>query len=364
MNALSHPAKDWSAFGSDLDAIRRRVQAEIGAEDVAAVKRVALVSRGFELVGRGLIHFSLGPIAFGLGVVSLAIHKQLHGSEIGHAVLHGAYDKLPGAKRYQSKGYWWETPIDEQAWHEGHNIAHHQYTNIVGKDPDCRYGTIRLNEHVEHRPANHHQALHPLLIWPSFSFNMSAHFSGIVDLYTRKEGDYEVLPDRSPQSVRTAHRRWLRKLVPYYAKEYVLFPALAGPMFWKVALGNWFAEMLRSVYSAATIFTGHVGEGTASYPEGTRATSRAQWSVMQIEAANNFEVPHALSVLCGGLDKQIEHHLFPKWPPKRLRQVAPEVRALCERHGVQYRTGSWPTMLRRVFAQLRRLGRPTPATAS
>lgn len=359
MNRHIRGTVDLAAFGAEIDAVRARVEAQIGEDDVRAVKRVAALSRGLEILGRGLIHFSLEPVSFGLGVVSLALHKQLHASEIGHAVLHGAYDKLPGAKRYASKGYWWVSPIDEEAWHEGHNIKHHQYTNIVGKDPDCRYGTIRLNDHVEHRAVNSHQSWHPLLVWPSFTFNMAAHFSGVLDLYTRSEDHYEMLPDRSPKSVRKAHRRWLRKAAPYYAKEYMLFPALAGPMAWKVVLGNWMSEVLRSVYSAATIFTGHVGQDTASYPEGTRANNRAHWYVMQVEAANNFEVPHALSVLCGGLDKQIEHHLFPKWPPRRLRQVAPQIRSICDRHEVRYLTGSWPTMLSRVFAQLRRLSKPT-----
>lgn len=361
MHSQATSAVDLQAFGADIDAVRRRIEAEIGQADLRAVARTAAVSRGLEIVGRLLIHFSIEPIGFGLGVLGLAIHKQLHGSEIGHAVLHGAYDKIPGAGRFSSKGYWWETPIDEEAWHEGHNVAHHQYTNVVGKDPDCNYGTIRLNELVPHRPENRHQAFHALYIWPMFTFSMAAHFAGIIDLYKRKPEDYDVLPDKSPATVKRAHRRWLRKIVPYYAREYVLFPALAGPMFWKVALGNWLAEVLRSIYSAATIFTGHVGDDTAAYPAGTRATSRAHWYAMQVEAANDFEVPHVVSILCGGLDKQIEHHLFPKWPPRRLRQVAPEIREICERHGVRYRTGSWPSMLRRVFAQLHRLGRPTAA---
>ena len=150
--------RDLTAFGAELTALKTRTEADFGAKDVAHIKRVAWFSRGMEVLGRVLIHFSLDPVTFGAGVLALAVHKQLHGSEIGHAVLHGAYDKLQGAERFRSKGYWWETPIDEESWHEGHNIRHHQYTNIVGKDPDCRYGTIRLNEHVEHRPENERQS--------------------------------------------------------------------------------------------------------------------------------------------------------------------------------------------------------------
>lgn len=363
MTTSANAETDLKAFGRDINALRARIEAEIGEDDVRQLKHLAAFSRGLEVAGRGLIHFSFEPFSFALGVLSLAAHKQLHGSEIGHAVLHGAYEKLPGAERYQSTSYWWESPIDERSWHRGHNIAHHQYTNIVGKDPDCQYGIIRLNDNVPHKAVHTHQELQALWVWPSFSFNMAAHFTGLVDFYTRKPADYDVLPDRSVKTVVTAHKRWLRKVVPYYAKEYGLFPLLAGPFFWKVALGNWVAEMLRSTYTAATIFTGHVGEDTASYPEGTKARGRAHWYAMQIEAANNFDVPRWMSVLCGGLDYQIEHHLFPRWPPNRLRQAAPEVRAICDKHGVTYRTGTWRHMLGKVFSRLRQLGRPNAQPA-
>ncbi len=355
--------RDLKAFGLEIDQVRRRVEAEIGAPDVAYIKRVARISRGFEVLGRGLIHFSFEPLSFGLGVLLLAVHKQLHGSEIGHPVLHGAYDKLEGAENYRSKGYWWETPIDEQSWHEAHNIRHHQYTNVAERDPDCRYGTIRLNESIEFRPENQHQGLHPLFIWPTFTFNMAMHVSGVIDLYTRRSGPWDFITDRGAKTRREVHRRALRKAVPYYLKEYGFFPLLAGPFFWKVALGNWLAETARSIYSAATIFCGHVGEDTDHFPSTHRASSRAHWYAMQVEAANDFEVPKPISILCGALDRQIEHHLFPRWPPNRLREVAPEIKAICERHGVRYATDTWLGTLRKVFAQLRRLGKPTVPAA-
>ena len=40
------------------------------------------------------------------------------------------------------------------------------------------------------------------------------------------------------------------------------------------------------------------------------------------EGSRDVDLPDWLSTLCGGLDKQIEHHLFPRLPPNRLREVA------------------------------------------
>src|SRR5258708_18020099 len=163
---------------------------------------------------------------------------------------------------------------------------------------------------------------------------------------------FDVVPDRSKESVRLAWKKGLRKYVPYYLYNYVLSPALAGPMFWKVLRGNYLAETLRNVYSAATIFCGHVGADVTSYPPGTRAHGRGQWYAMQVEATSDFEVSLPVSILCGGLERQIEHHLFPTLPPRRLREIAPEVQAICEKHGVKYKTDTWGRTLRKAFAHI------------
>jgi linoleoyl-CoA desaturase len=78
---------------------------------------------------------------------------------------------------------------------------------------------------------------------------------------------------------------------------------------------------------------------------------------MQAEATNDFEVNLPISILCGGLDCQIEHHLFPTLPPPRPREIAPRVRAICETYGVEYKTASWGQTLREAPRQVGRLSR-------
>jgi fatty acid desaturase len=348
------------AFGKELDALKERALASVGEEDVQRVQRLRRLSRLFEAAGRVLIHVSFEPIAFGLGVFTLWLHKQLEATEIGHTALHGAYDKFENAREFHSKHHYWITPIDEEAWRQGHNVRHHGNTNVAGKDPDIHFGPVRLTEQTPH--ALRHYLQLPLtlgLLFPNFGFLMNLHFTGVLDAVTDNglESKLDFLPDRSRASVRAALRRAGRKYLPYYAKEFVLFPLLAGPFFWKVLLGNWLSEVMRDVYSAATIYCGHVGAATKSYPMGRKARTRGEWYAMQVEASNDFEVSPPISVLCGGLDRQIEHHLFPSLPPQRLREIAPEVRAICARHGVAYRTGSWPRTLLGALGQVARLSR-------
>jgi linoleoyl-CoA desaturase len=346
-------------FGEALDALKTRVESDLGPKDVEHIRRMRAFSTTMEIAGRALIHVSLDPVTFSTGVAALFLHKLLEASEIGHAALHGAFDGLEGAEAFQSEAFAWDTPIDEESWRYGHNVRHHQYTNIAGKDPDIHFGTVRLTEHTPH--ASRDQLPLPLELFiaiTNFGFVMNAHFTGLIDVYFGNgRGGEDFLPDRSPDSIRRAHKKALRKYVPYYLKNYLLFPLLAGPGFGKVLFGNWLAETLRDVYLAATIYCGHVGGEVSAYPEGTRAHGRGEWYAMQAAATNDFEVPYVISLLCGALDRQIEHHLFPKLPPNRLREVAPEVRAICEAHGVPYRNDSWPRTLKQALSHIARLAR-------
>lgn len=351
----------YHSLGQALTRIKQGVEAQIGDEDVQRLLNLNRISRGLEAVGRLLIHVSPEPVSFSVGVGCLFVHKQLQTTEIGHTVLHGAYDRLEGAEAFHSSTFRWDFPVDETSWRAAHNIEHHQYTNVARRDVDINFGGIRLTEQTPHRVSHYTQLAGMFLVsWPWFGHAINMHVTGMLDVYGRQGwvDQYDVIDDTEPATVREVHRRALGKMLPYLAKEYVLFPALAGPFFWKVMLGNFLSERMRDLYTAATIYCGHVGPAVASYPEGTRAGSRGRWYAMQVEASNNFDVARPLHLLCGGLEHQIEHHLFPRLPPARLREIAPEVQRVCQEHGVTYRRAPWGQTLRQAVAHVARLSLP------
>lgn len=343
------------SFGRCLDDLRNSIEVELGEPDIAYMRRIRAVSNRLEIFGRSLIHFSVEPIGFCVGVGALWTHKLLETIEIGHTTLHGTYDRMPGAEALSSHEFRWKTPIDETAWRDAHNIRHHQYTNVAGRDPDMDFGLLRLSDDVPYKTAHVLQPLSNLASWFGMTTAINVHVTGLIDVYTPGRRA-QVLKDGSWQGIWSAHRAALGKLLRHYAREYVLFPALAGPFFWKTLLGNVLSEVGKDLYAGATIYCGHVG--AQGYAHGTRAKSRAEWYIMQVEASRDFEVSTPVALLCGGLERQIEHHLFPRFPPNRLRQIAPRVRAICEEHGVTYRTGSWPATLLDVLRNLRRLSAP------
>jgi linoleoyl-CoA desaturase len=142
--------------------------------------------------------------------------------------------------------------------------------------------------------------------------------------------------------------------VPYFLREFVFWPALAGPLWWKVLGGNVLAEVIRNAYTCATIYAGHFGDDLQYRDRDFRPGGRGRWYRMQIGSAHDYSVPFSISVLCGALDYQIEHHLFPRLPPNRLREIAPKVEAICVRYGVRYSRDTWGGNL---WAALKRLGR-------
>jgi NADPH-dependent stearoyl-CoA 9-desaturase len=204
------------------------------------------------------------------------------------------------------------------------------------------------------------ERIHVVISMPFFAVHVAALGVLLVPfaLGNGRAERFDFLSDRSPATVIAAFGKMLRKLIPHLAREYLLFPALAGPFFPKVLLGNLLSGTLCNYYSAATIYCGHVGEGVKEHADGARARSRGEWYSMQVEGSQNFDVPLPVSILCGALDRQIEHHLFPRLPTNRLREISPEVRRICERYGVAYRSDSWPRTPAGVLRRLWRLSFP------
>ena len=340
-----------------LDAIHAQARASLGEEDVRHIHRIDRLSRRLGIAGRVLIHVSLDPVSFGAGVVALAASRQLQMFEIGHTVLHGVYDRFASTAKFHSTRFRWPAEVDEASWSRVHNFLHHGHTNIVGRDSDLQVGFARWSPLVPHRP--HHRlqltySISYLLYWWT---GMSLHTAGVLDIYARSRADCVIVSDKSLRTIWRAHRVALRRIVRHKTINYVLYPALAGPLFWKVAAGNWLADGLRDIYSAMTQYSNHIGHDVVHYPRHRRAKSRGEWYEMQIEATNNFDVPRWVSVLCGAVDRHIEHHLSPRLPPNRLREISPAVRAVCTEHGVRYRSASWPETLANSWRMLARLAR-------
>ena len=133
-------------------------------------------------------------------------------------------------------------------------------------------------------------------------------------------------------------------------KDYVLFPALSGPLFAFPLAGNATANLARNLWAFTIIFCGHFPEGTHEFSEEeTEDETRGQWYYRQLLGSANLSGGPLFHILAGNLSFQIEHHLFPDLPGQPLRRDlgrgAGGVRTL--RRPLQRRPAAQPVRQRR-----------------
>jgi fatty acid desaturase len=76
----------------------------------------------------------------------------------------------------------------------------------------------------------------------------------------------------------------------------------------------------------------------------------------QVLTARNVEGGRLTDFWYGGLNRQIEHHLFPSMPRNHLSRAAPIVRAFCEGHGLAYHETTVAGSYRELFRDFQRVG--------
>ncbi|AKF04443.1 fatty acid desaturase family protein [Sandaracinus amylolyticus] len=337
------------ALGRELDAIRDEVIASLGQRDVDHIRGVMRAASALEIAGRTLLHVGIDPISFVVGAGALGISKILENMEIGHNVMHGQYD-WTGDPALRSSTYEWDIACTSDDWRRSHNYEHHTFTNILGKDRDVGYMFLRVAPEQAWRPSHLSQPLVAAGLALSFQWGVGTHELRIFET---------MCGDQSWRELARRARPFLAKAKWQLAKDYLFFPALALWNAPRVIAGNLVANGTRNVWAFAIIFCGHFPEGVRVYREDeTEHESRGEWYVRQINGSANIEGERWMHLLSGHLSHQIEHHLFPDLPASRYPEVAPRVRALCERYGQTYRSAPLLRQLASVGRQIVRLALP------
>ncbi|GGO40332.1 fatty acid desaturase [Streptomyces lasiicapitis] len=317
-------------FGAELDRLRAEIVARRGARDARYIHTVIAVQRGLEAGGRIALAVSLLPPAWLAGTAMLTTAKVLENMELGHNILHGQWDWM-GDPAVHSTTWEWDFLTPADAWKHTHNHLHHTYTNVVGRDRDLGYTVLRMSPEQPWHPAYLLQPLYAALLAPVFEWGIA-----LYDL----EADAVTAGRKSVRSLLGEIGRLLRKGARQAAKDYVLFPLLAGPSALPCLLGNLTANALRNVWAHTVIFCGHFPGEVRTFTEADiEGETRGAWYLRQIQGSADFEGGPLLHILSGNLGHQIEHHLFPDLPSNRYAELAPRVRDLCEEHDVPYVTG-------------------------
>ena len=337
------------AFGAELDAIRARIRADLGASDLAYIRRLIRVQRMAEIGGRLFLFMGFNPVAFALGVALLSLSKILDNMEIGHNIMHGQFD-WTNDPQLRGRTFEWDSACPGDQWRHSHNFIHHTYTNIIGKDRDVGYGILRMTEEQPWKVKHLFQPVRAFIMMLIFEWGVAMH-----DL----EMDRVRTGERSWNEVRPQFRQSMRKMGRQALKDYVVFPLLAFPIFTTVLLGNLAANVVRNIWAFIIIFCGHFTDQVAMFSEEeTRNETKGEWYVRQLLGSCNIQGSKWFHILSGNLSHQIEHHLFPDIPANRYADIAVEVRALCGKYNLPYNTGSLTRQFATVIMRILRMSLP------
>ncbi|MFE3793506.1 acyl-CoA desaturase [Nocardia tengchongensis] len=336
-------------IGRELDALRARVTADLGDRDREYIYRVIKAQRGLEIAGRGLLYLGFLPPFWLAGVAALSVSKILDNMEIGHNVMHGQWDWMR-EPTLNSRVFEWDTVCPADQWRHSHNYMHHTYTNILDMDRDIGYGILRVDEAQPWNPLRLGNPLYAFMLMVAFEWGVMGHDLEVENIVRGK---------KSWADVKTLLKGQSRKAGRQVLKDYVVFPALTGPLFLSTLAANFTANIVRNLWTFSIIFCGHFPSGVQTFTkEECAEETQGEWYVRQMLGSANIQGSKLFHVMSGNLSHQIEHHLFPDLPANRYPEMAPEVRALCEKHGLPYNTGGFAKQIGSVWGKLFKLALP------
>ena len=226
-------------------------------------------------------------------------------------------------------------------WNDKHN-QHHANPNHEGKDPDIGDGGVITftDEQCASRNsglARFISAYQGLLFFPLLTLEgINLHVQAIIWLRTTSIRKYR----RTELAMLAAHAIGLLTIVLL-----VLSPVKAL-VFLVILQATW------GVYMGMSFAPNH--KGMPTIPEGVKLDFLRK----QVLTTRNVRGGVFTDFLLGGLNYQVEHHLFPNMPRVNLRRAQPVVRAYCENIGLSYTETSLLTSYRMSVGHLHKVGAP------
>jgi len=223
-------------------------------------------------------------------------------------------------------------------WRRKHN-QHHATPNVPGYDGDIAVGPLVFSKEQALEKSGLYRLIaryQHLLFFPLL-FGEAGHLrcAIVADLFKRR---------RAPQARVDIALLGLHAAV-YLGVLFLFLPPWYALAFIAVHNG------LLGLYLGVAFAPNHTGMPLFEY--GAVADSLRQ----QVLTARNVNGGWVVDVFFGGLNFQIEHHLFLRMPRPRLRKTAPIVRRFCEERGIPYRAVSLWESYRQIFAYLYEMAR-------
>ena len=276
------------------------------------------------------------------------------GLSIMHDANHGAYSKN---SRVNAGLGWLLNYIGgyHTNWKIQHNVLHHSYTNIDGHDEDIeKKGVMRFSPNQERKWIYRFQVIYAPL------------FYCILTLYWFIGKDFEQLVRyRKKDLLKTQNLTFgkaLFQIISFkllYIAITLVLPIMATDfLWWEIVLGFLAMQYICGLILALIFQSAHVIQETNFYVPDHNCSVENNWAIHQMYTTSNFANKSVLfSWFIGGLNYQIEHHLFPNICHVHYRHISKIVKETAEEFGVPYlEHKTFLDALRSHFSLLHQLG--------
>jgi fatty acid desaturase len=281
------------------------------------------------------------------------MHAEI-GLSVQHDASHGALSSKPCVNAFFSYGADWIGSC-RWIWLQQHVLWHHPYTNIHGKDQDSQSAEPAIVFHdYSASSSKSDPPSSPLLKFQHLATNIILMFYGPSIVYNVKYLTSLRHSDLVPLSVSSG---------PYMRAQRPTVWALRLWYMLRIVLAPWVLTGRQLLVSAVLVnvvcgsiltfvfVVSHNFEGVDRDPVPANGGAAPPcWYKLQAETSSTYGGAMA-GLLTGGLNFQIEHHLFPRVSSWNYPLLHPVIKDCCKRHGVQY--SYFPSLASNMLSMLK-----------
>lgn len=218
-------------------------------------------------------------------------------------------------------------------WKIQHNMLHHAFTNVNGFDEDINTPIMRFSPHQKRRKYFRFQLYYAPFIY------------GLMTLYWFVPKDFLSLARYNKSKLLEKKGQSLYKNLVHliFNKVWYLGLLLVLPMivvalpWWQTLLGFLMMHYISGMVLTLIFQPAHVIEETAFFEPDEHGSVENNWAIHQMKTTSNFANGSMLfSWFIGGLNYQIEHHLFPNICHVHYRNIAAIVKETAEEYNIPY----------------------------
>ena len=246
-------------------------------------------------------------------------------------------------------------------WKVQHNVLHHTYTNIQGHDEDIDAGrVIRFSKHADWHKMHKYQQYYSVFLYGLLTINwaITTDFKQMYQ-YLKRGLSYGKSPNPATQWTILAISKVL------YVMIWIVIPILVLSLaWWKILIGFFVMHYVAGLILSVTFQLAHVMPDTEMPLPDKDGNIKNTWAIHQLFTTANFAPKNKLvGWFTGGLNRQIEHHLFSHISHVHYKELAKIVKKTAKEFNLPY--NEYKTTRKAIalhFQQLKELGKK-PALA-